>query len=310
MYNHEQYIGQTLQTLADQKRPPDRVVVLDDASTDGSAAIVENFSLPGLELHRNPENLGLFGNWQSCFAYTKDTELFHILLSDDWLTPDFYSEMIKPLASESGFSLAISQCRQVDKQGNILAKKVVAGEVGFRKLSQREFLAQKSEFQFEGVQSYLFRVDGQNPFPPLDPSRPVADYYYFMARTGQAAKAIYSSNSVLSYLRWHPSSFTSGSVGNLQQWVIDEWDIMNEIAAMIPENRISRFIRHQKLRSLFAAKSTVKADLQRKRHPDYAAEIAAFARKTVPLPHYLVGKAAAKIRNCILGYSKYRPEIY
>src|SRR5688572_21775594 len=43
-YNGAKYIGQQLQSLADQTKPPLEVVVSDDGSTDGTPQVVERFA--------------------------------------------------------------------------------------------------------------------------------------------------------------------------------------------------------------------------------------------------------------------------
>jgi glycosyltransferase involved in cell wall biosynthesis len=53
LYNGERWIAQTLRSVLRQTRPPTEVVVVDDHSTDGSAAIVAEF--PDVRLERNPE---------------------------------------------------------------------------------------------------------------------------------------------------------------------------------------------------------------------------------------------------------------
>lgn len=42
-YNEEDYIGETLQSLAEQTRPPAAFILIDNASTDGSVAICDTF---------------------------------------------------------------------------------------------------------------------------------------------------------------------------------------------------------------------------------------------------------------------------
>jgi glycosyltransferase involved in cell wall biosynthesis len=48
----ERYLREALESALGQTRPPDQVVVVDDGSSDGSAAIAE--ALPGVELLRRP----------------------------------------------------------------------------------------------------------------------------------------------------------------------------------------------------------------------------------------------------------------
>jgi glycosyltransferase involved in cell wall biosynthesis len=55
-FNAEAFIGEALESVAAQTRPPIEVLVSDDASTDGSAAVVRSFE--GVRLLESPVNLG------------------------------------------------------------------------------------------------------------------------------------------------------------------------------------------------------------------------------------------------------------
>ncbi len=45
-YNAAAYVGVALRALLNQTRPPDEVIVVDDGSTDGSAAVAQSFGAP------------------------------------------------------------------------------------------------------------------------------------------------------------------------------------------------------------------------------------------------------------------------
>lgn len=58
-YNAAEEIGAALQSLLDQSFADFEVVVVDDASADATAAVVEAFADPRIRLERNERNLGL-----------------------------------------------------------------------------------------------------------------------------------------------------------------------------------------------------------------------------------------------------------
>lgn len=57
LYNLEAYIGAAIRSVVDQTRPADEIIVVDDASTDGSAAVVQGFGAR-VRYERLPENVG------------------------------------------------------------------------------------------------------------------------------------------------------------------------------------------------------------------------------------------------------------
>lgn len=64
-FNHEPYIEEALQSILNQTVPPFEVVLVDDASTDGTWSIVEKFAPrfgPRMRAFRNESNIGLSQN--------------------------------------------------------------------------------------------------------------------------------------------------------------------------------------------------------------------------------------------------------
>jgi glycosyltransferase involved in cell wall biosynthesis len=49
-YNHERYVANCIESALSQTSPPDRIVVVDDNSSDGSRAVVESYRSEGVEL--------------------------------------------------------------------------------------------------------------------------------------------------------------------------------------------------------------------------------------------------------------------
>ena len=88
VYNGEAYLKATLESVASQTRPPDRLVILDDGSTDQTEDIVRSFKDIPCEWHPNPEN-GLFPNLNQALSWAKQADYFHLLLADDLIAPDF-----------------------------------------------------------------------------------------------------------------------------------------------------------------------------------------------------------------------------
>ncbi len=58
VYNGERFIRATLDSLAAQTLRPDRVIVLDDASTDGTAQLVETYEPLDCELVHGKKTRG------------------------------------------------------------------------------------------------------------------------------------------------------------------------------------------------------------------------------------------------------------
>ena len=82
VYNGERFICATLDSLASQTIQPDRVIVLDDASTDGTAQLVEMYKPLDCELIRSRQNEGLFRNFNKALSYATGCDYLHYICAD------------------------------------------------------------------------------------------------------------------------------------------------------------------------------------------------------------------------------------
>src|SRR5277367_3518617 len=108
-YNHAHFIGTALSALAAQTRPPHEILVIDDASTDDSLAVIESFmdELPQLRILRNPRNLGVNGALNRGLTEARGS---HIVSSaaDDWLEPEFVARLSEALAAHPEGRVCVS----------------------------------------------------------------------------------------------------------------------------------------------------------------------------------------------------------
>lgn len=87
-YNSERYISDAIQGVIAQKGNFNiQLIICDDCSTDATAKVVEYWALryPGIiDFHRNPENLGVQGNYLEAFKYVKGDYLAMCDADDYW----------------------------------------------------------------------------------------------------------------------------------------------------------------------------------------------------------------------------------
>jgi len=93
-HNHARTVRATLAALAAQSSPPERVIVVDNASGDGSAAVVEDArgSLP-LELVRWPDNRGFSAAANEAIRRTRSPWVL-ALNPDCRLAPDYLERLV------------------------------------------------------------------------------------------------------------------------------------------------------------------------------------------------------------------------
>lgn len=95
-YNGKRYIEECLDSVLAQTHSDFELLVLDDASRDGTADSVERRlgGDPRLRLLRNPRTLGLVGNWNRCVRLARGAWV-KFVFQDDTLEPDCLSRLLR-----------------------------------------------------------------------------------------------------------------------------------------------------------------------------------------------------------------------
>ncbi len=98
-YNGAAFIEETLRSIVNQSYQDFELLIVDDGSTDNTLEIVQSFSDPRIQLHRNPERLGIPGNWNRCLflAQGEFVCLFH---QDDVMLPENLERKVQLLSAD------------------------------------------------------------------------------------------------------------------------------------------------------------------------------------------------------------------
>lgn len=108
-YNRAELLRASLRSALDQTYQDFEVLVLDNASTDNTEAVVKSFRDRRLKYVRNATNIGLFRNWNRAIELNRSPYLV-IFQDDDELLPDFISESVAALERNptAGFSFTLA----------------------------------------------------------------------------------------------------------------------------------------------------------------------------------------------------------
>ena len=298
VFNGEAFIGQTLESIARQTLRPDRVIVLDNCSTDRTPEMVRNFKDINCEFIRNPANLGLFGNLNRCLDCAAEAEFLHILHADDAVAPRFYEVMTGALADCAGRGLAWCLDERIDEQSRHLS---FSGKADGRMeiLDRDVFLRRKAEIGNQAFCATLMKTHFQ-PAPcrfPLD--FPIlGDQIYWAAFGAQCEKIVHVREALGKY-RWHGSNETVFRAPTIQSLVFDEWRAMEMNEALRCGK--ARGFRKLKLKGLLAVRSGIKARRVRQNgNAAYSREIARAARGITGWPLWLAGRFLVELRDFYL----------
>jgi glycosyltransferase involved in cell wall biosynthesis len=129
-WNAERFLGATLASLVAQDYPNLEILVADDASTDGTPRICEEFAAahPAVRVTRNVEREGFVGNANVLLRRAKGDYAF-FAPHDDLFDPTYVSRLVAELEARPETTLAFSHTRLFDDTGD---RGVRIGEVWAR----------------------------------------------------------------------------------------------------------------------------------------------------------------------------------
>jgi glycosyltransferase involved in cell wall biosynthesis len=94
-----------------------QIEVVDDCSTrDRPEDVVEAYRDRGVTFYRQPKNVGVTANFNTCIARARG-EWIHILHGDDYVHPDFYSALENGISSNPRVRVAFTSFVAVDEVG-------------------------------------------------------------------------------------------------------------------------------------------------------------------------------------------------
>lgn len=312
VYNGEKFIEQTLQSVAAQERRPDRLVVLDNCSTDGTESIVRSFSPIQCEFIRNPKNLGLFGNCNRALDFAQEADYLHLLCADDLITPEFYSVLTRELEECQGYGLGYVLDERIDENN---ARLSVSGRVtgSSEVIAKDVFLARKAEIANQAFSGSLLKTSRRKCPSQFRLDMPILGDVAFWADFGRHCSKIVQVNQPLCKYRWHGDNATNQTQPGIQPLILDEWRVMQMNEALRANK--PGFVRRFKLKGLFAVRTGIKAKrIRQQNNPTYSRQIVAEGKRiSGPLAWYM-GQIVVESRDLViyglLGRPKHPKNVY
>ena len=126
-YNGEQFLRAQLDSLVQQQRPPDLVVVRDDGSTDGTSVILEDFAADApfpVRILDGSTNLGSTRNFEEVLSACVDADLVALCDQDDVWYADKLARLEKALLSQPDAELVFCDAHAIDENGATLGWRI------------------------------------------------------------------------------------------------------------------------------------------------------------------------------------------
>lgn len=115
-YNGERFVREQLQSILQQTRPPDELVICDDASTDKTLDIVREMvagcPFP-VRLISNPKNIGFIKNFEKCIEATSGDIIFMSDVDDVWF-PEKLAATLRAFAQNPDLVLTYCDAQLTD----------------------------------------------------------------------------------------------------------------------------------------------------------------------------------------------------
>lgn len=118
-FNHARFLDQALGALVKQSKPADEVIIIDDASTDDSVAVIESW-LPrftNARLVRNRTNLGVVRNMNLGLEMAAGSEIVFVA-ADDVVYPRFFETLLALLSQYPEAVFASARTDIIDSKGD------------------------------------------------------------------------------------------------------------------------------------------------------------------------------------------------
>jgi glycosyltransferase involved in cell wall biosynthesis len=208
-FNHEKYVGLCLESIAAQDYPHLDVIVVDDASTDGTADIAEGLCRRfGFRFQRNERNLGLPATLNKMMGLVGDHDFVFSIASDDIMAPSAISAMVAALERSPGHVGAYGDVMLINATGaelGLMRNDRVSGDL-FEKVLFGEVSIPWTWF--------LWTASAYRQFGTFDEKMPLEDTYVF-AKIARLGPICYCGTRIVSY-RKHSGNTTADA------WLIYE----------------------------------------------------------------------------------------
>lgn len=138
-YNHRRYVGRCIQSVLDQSFQDFEIVVTDDASNDGTADVIRQFTDPRIRLEVSSRNEGISLAMNRTIARARG-ELFAILNSDDFALPGRLQRQVAFLDQNPSASALFTVPKMVGENGEDLPSEWPRRPKGLRNNSPEALL--------------------------------------------------------------------------------------------------------------------------------------------------------------------------
>lgn len=188
VYNNEQYIAETMQSIWNQSYKHLELIVVDDNSRDNSlevmrrkADVLEKHGTPEkkVSVYHNETNLGMSGNWNRCLELCHG-EFIKLICADDQIAPTLIEREVQEMLLHPDVVLVESdtEFRDNDNRPSGHYDRFGEGLMDGRKIARHSLFTRD---YFGAPLANLIRTDAYKKYGGFDPQFSyIVDYDFFM----------------------------------------------------------------------------------------------------------------------------------
>lgn len=224
-YNHESFLKQRLESVFNQTYTNFEVILLDDASTDGSRELLNYYSKHPKVSHFvvNKENSGSpFRQWQKGIELAKGDYIW-IAETDDFCETNFLEKVIKPFQENKEAAISYCQSHRANSNGVVTGNWITHTAWCQPNYFQEDFTMDGNKFieyylihknVIPNVSAVLIRKNDLKKIMPLV-FKPFmkynADWFYYIQLICNTKVAFIAES--LNYFRYHETSVIAKADG-------------------------------------------------------------------------------------------------
>ena len=130
VYNGRRFLQAQVESVLAELLPGDEFIAVDDGSTDGSLAFLNEFDSPAMRVLANPRNLGVAATFERGLRLATHEFVFLCDQDDVWL-PGKRAAFVEAFERDLTVSVVISDAEVIDAQGRVIAPSFMATRQGF-----------------------------------------------------------------------------------------------------------------------------------------------------------------------------------
>lgn len=121
VYNGEPYLRECLDSVMAQDYQDMEILMIDDGSTDGSTALLEEYAARDRRMRwwKNPHNLGLSANFNACLRAARGEYVKFVLQDDKLLSPAAVRLMAERLDADESIALVGTASQLLDAKSQV-----------------------------------------------------------------------------------------------------------------------------------------------------------------------------------------------